>query len=330
MDDLEEIAENLTRRHVLVGAAGLGLGGAILSPTRVDGKLSKTEEELTSLAETVDQEDAADPIKIDLLTQHISAAMTSVGSILQSNKLDQAREDATYWHGVSTDVSIIPGVSEPSEPPIESRVRALQQAKNYYTQLQQVLTESRTVRETVNTGEGRVLLQIEGSPSPAPPDPVDSLATSIAQFEYPAPDQQTPKVARLLPDVESVDTALQRQREIYDTHIKMQQKYVETGTEISAGARQREQGQFESAAETFGRARENAQTTISERLTAYSMSEVSLTLGQYQRIFSKYQTGAATMARSCTVSEESKDRNALFNDGLEQLIQAREIAANGV
>jgi hypothetical protein len=315
------------------GLLAMLAGAAIVSVSALSGNenslFKQTKVEFKQLAETVDQQDIADPQAIEPLQSDIENTLSAVEEQIDESEV-AVPTDSESAQTTGNDAGTVSG-SASSRTEMEPQTQAVIIAARYYDQLQRILTEAKRVRDELRTAEFEVFYErTELNQPPTTETSVESVERAFdeltaisARSENDASD-----IAALTPDRESARQELRRQITVYDRYIAAQRAFLETAALIDTGSVRQERAKNTEAKAAFESANERAAVEISATVEPYTLDSATMTLGEYQNILAQYQTAASKMANSCRDNRSDDASRQVFGEGLDALITAREIFAS--
>jgi hypothetical protein len=308
--DLEDFREEVARRKLLWGVAGLG-GGSILitqsDPTQKEDtdKLDQAETRLVDVAGQIHDADLANPREASFLHNEITQAVKSV-----TDTLDQ---------------------HDPDGPQTDQRVAALNAAIDYYNTLARTLTTGTTLLSQVADSELEVLRHKRSlGYEPVTAFDLGSFGESITRLSQSKKDPETvtSNGRKLVPNQSQVIDSLRVQHDVFDQHLTAQQTYLDTAMTIESGIRAHEQSQYDTARSKLSQARETLSSGVPRTEVSYRLFNAGLSLDQYAILLSLRREGVSKLLDVCDESVPENKRAAAVNTALNRFFEARQMINN--
>jgi hypothetical protein len=317
----QHLPEEITRRQVVVGAAGLTVGAVVIADSDNKKAFNQTETQFGDLAATIDGTDLRNPRRARELKSAVTETLGDVESAL--GPAPNREGEATGTSEANRPNTL---TATPQSPNVQD---SLKSAQLYYTRLESVLAQAVSIYESLRAVEPIILYNTDQTPS----DPlrgvqagrlnssIESLLTTNQQSLAESP----PGPTELFPDQSAVVTQLRDLTRVYRLLIATQHGTLASGISVVDATEHHERGEFEKAQSAFITARKQADVQVPAQFTQYDIHGAGLTLGQYDRLLSTRREGIESLLRASAPDIDKETRGTTFNEGLEQLLQARTI-----
>lgn len=303
----------LSRRHLLLLLGGtVTLGTLASTGDEEPPDFSSEESELRNLAQTIDSTDLRDPQNNSMLQSSIATTLESINSSLSEKEID-------------------PTGKTPSSAPSVGAGN-INQALEYYQELQQTLDEGESLGEKVESREIATLNGEYFNGKSNQERHLPDIESSISKFSKTVtthiPGEQPTSTQKLLPDHDRVSSRLSQQRAVYKKHADMQELFLKVIFSLNSGIDAFEHSSFDSAGRSFQQAKNKASVQISGSLKDYRVTSYSLSLGDYSKIFRLYRRAAGNMTAACAEGMSREERNQKIDLGIRKQFKARTIFAD--
>lgn len=311
-EDTEETPLRRRTALVLLFGGAVGLGTLASTDDENSPDLSSEESALRELADIIDSTDLRNPEKNSVIRLSITETLESVNTSLSEKGIDPS------------------GKTPSSTPSIGTG--NINQALQYYQDLQQTLVEGESLSEKVETRESASLntkyLESGSDQTKRLPDVGSVFSKFSSTVDARTATDVPPTTQRLLPNRDAVNSELRQQRTVYEAHIDMQELFLKVISSIHSGVNAFEHSSFESAGHTFEKAKKEASVQISGDLKEYKLTAHSMSLGEYSKIFGLYQRAAGNMTAACAEGLSREARNQKIDRGISKQFKARSVFAD--
>lgn len=314
-EELREYYNRVYERRGVIAAIGSIIVILIFGTSdsdSIESDVAHTESTLAELATTINQLQLADPSQIDRLIDEIDSAQSTVAELVDSQSVEDKRMENQR---------------------VDARITAIETASEYYTVLRDILDDSRTLRQSLNEREENTIFEqsLEPHIQSGRFEEVSAEVTTVGpDWVSDNTDLKESTVTPLLPNLESVTEELQNQIVLYRSHVEMQESYINAGDRIHTALESRETKEYEMAMSELEAAETTVDVTIPQAVSELGLGGNSMTLAQYEQVFTNYQSAISRFAAASEPPVEPSDDNEAVSRGLETLMETRALVTEGL